>query len=472
MTMRRNIPFLIIILVFISCQKDLHYPAMRNNETNPYLTRVKNQLEQQIPSSIRNEVNYSKAALTRINNDSILLLRIPFTNKKFNSDFVLIETDKPGNIIKGKIITIKRMLNSDQPYRFDGSIKIRSLKGDTEILSGITNGYIDAFNISSYQSRSKSLSIHIIPDEQPTYVTMPGIIIFGTSSGGSISYSDWYNLQMMVSGSINSFYSDLNSNPNAYYSMAGTANGGSFGGSSGSTTNYANGNNYGNNPYGVYTEDPRLVDFESNLLRVINLERYLKCFENIPDDGATCSIELFADVPVDSDPMVGFNTQTGSPGHTFLQLHKQNGQYSVTQNIGFYPASQLKTLLTTAPIEGVFADNQYHEFNASIKMSLAAEQFKSLISKTIDLGKRVKYDIDEYNCSDFALEVFNFARKGNELEIPRLDIPGAATSYGSNTPQGLYLKLKQMKNKDGPEASRITFPQVKGWVGSSKGSCN
>src|SRR5690606_22984968 len=112
------------------------------------------------------------------------------------------------------------------------------------------------------------------------------------------------------------------------------------------------------------------------------------CFKNIPDDGATCSIELFADVPVDSDPMVGFNAQTGSPGHTFIQLHKQNGKYRVTQNIGFYPASQLKTLLTTAPIEGVFADNQHHEFNASIKMSLSAEQLKSLILQMIDLAKR------------------------------------------------------------------------------------
>ena len=37
-------------------------------------------------------------------------------------------------------------------------------------------------------------------------------------------------------------------------------------------------------------------------------------------------------------------------------------------------------------------------------MSLSAEQ--SLISKMMDLGKWVKYDIDEYNCSDFSLEVF------------------------------------------------------------------
>src|SRR5690606_38714654 len=137
--------------------------------------------------------------------------------------------------------------------------------------------------------------------------------------------------------------------------------------------------------------------------------------------------------------------------------HKQNGQYSVTQNIGFYPASQLKTLLTTAPVDGVFEDNQHHEFNASLKMILSSEQFKLLISKMSDLRKRVKYDIDEYNCSDFALEVFNFARKGKELELPKLDIPGAATNQGSNTPQGLYLKLKQMKDTNNSEASNVTF---------------
>ena len=224
--------------------------------------------------------------------------------------------------------------------------------------------------------------------------------------------------------------------------------------------------------YGTNTEDPRLVDFETNIRTIINLESYLKCFENIPDEGATCSIEIFADVPVDSDPMVAFNFQTGSPGHTFIQIHKQNGAYGVTQNIGFYPASQLKTLLTTAPIEGAFVDNQHHEFNASIKMSLSVEQLKSLLLKTIELGKRVKYDMDDYNCSDFSLEVFNFARKGNELALPKFNIPGIEPTHGSNTPQGLYLRLKQMKDTNDSEAAMITIPQVKGWVGSSKGSCN
>ena len=78
-----------------------------------------------------------------------------------------------------------------------------------------------------------------------------------------------------------------------------------------------------------------------NIILVVLLTVYnvTGCFENIPDEGAICSIELFADVPVNSDPMVGFNLQTGSPGHTFLQLHKQNGKYGVIQNIGFYPAS-------------------------------------------------------------------------------------------------------------------------------------
>lgn len=86
------------------------------------------------------------------------------------------------------------------------------------------------------------------------------------------------------------------------------------------------------------------------------------------------------------------------------------------------------------------------------------------------LSKFVRYDIDDYNCTDFALEVFNSVRS-SALDIQKMDIPGAMAPQGSNTPQGLYLTLQQMKQASGPEANNIWVSQYQGSAGSSSGPC-
>jgi len=42
---------------------------------------------------------------------------------------------------------------------------------------------------------------------------------------------------------------------------------------------------------------------------------------------------------------------------------------------------------------------------------------------------------------------------------------------GTSTPQGLYIKLQEMKQAGGPQAANINIPLV-GWVGQSGGPCN
>lgn len=226
-----------------------------------------------------------------------------------------------------------------------------------------------------------------------------------------------------------------------------------------------------NKDYSVIS-DVLLVDFEPNEnLSPIDINTYLKCLSKIPDGGSTCSIEIFSDIPVDKDPNKLFNWQTQSPGHTFLQLKKTNGNQSVMQNIGFYPLTGWKTILTTAPIDGKFVDNGEHEFNASLKMNLTPEELRKALDEINYLSGFVKYDIDDFNCTDFALEVFNSARISNPLEIPKYDIPGGMAPDGTNTPQGLYNKLKSMQ-QSGIESENITIPGVKGFVADSNGPCN
>jgi hypothetical protein len=128
-------------------------------------------------------------------------------------------------------------------------------------------------------------------------------------------------------------------------------------------------------------------------------------------------------------------------------------------------------VLTTAPIKGKFVDNGEHEFNAGLKMSVTPEELKKTLSRISYLGKFAKYDIDDYNCTDFALDVFNQTRISNAIEIPRYNIPGGMAPYGTNTPQGLYNKLKILKQQGG-EGVGINIPGVKGWVSNSTGACN
>lgn len=170
-------------------------------------------------------------------------------------------------------------------------------------------------------------------------------------------------------------------------------------------------------------EDTELVDFEFvENLSPIDITKYLKCFSNIPDEGSICSIEILVDIPVDNHPNRLFNYEQGSPGHTFLQITKTNGNQSVTQNIGFYPNATWKMLLAE-PVQSKIVDNGEHEFNASLKMNITSEQLNNTLNYITNLATH-DYDIDDYNCTDFALEVFNQSRVGNPIEIQKGPIPG------------------------------------------------
>jgi hypothetical protein len=140
------------------------------------------------------------------------------------------------------------------------------------------------------------------------------------------------------------------------------------------------------------------------------------------------------------------------------------------QNIGFYPVTDWQSIITTAPVNGKFVDDGNHEFNASIKMSITPANFKSILTEIRYLARFIKYDVDEYNCTDFAMDVFNKIRS-NKLEVPMIHIPGGIAPSGTRTPQGLYLKLQQMKRAGDVEAANITIGSFKNWVADSDGPC-
>jgi hypothetical protein len=127
---------------------------------------------------------------------------------------------------------------------------------------------------------------NLATEAPPQYKELPEVIVVGTRTGGGMSYGDWLFLQ--------SFFGDGSGGACGWYSSAYGTGGGD-----------ANGD-------GVVRKDaPLLVDFEyQDTKPAIDIKKYLECFSAIPDEGATCTIEILADIPVDGDPSKFFNWQT------------------------------------------------------------------------------------------------------------------------------------------------------------------
>ena len=451
--MRHLIFILISLTVLISCQKEINI----QNESAAYLQNIEAALKDSINNDDYRVLDFSRAVLTSIKDDEALVLRIPFKNKIIRNDFVLLQLEKNGAIKRGKIIHLdggERLINTsgNKAYRFDGNIKISSLDRKFKMQSEIVNGFISAFHP---QERGASLGG---VEELPEVV----IICGGNSSGGGISWSDWMSL-MSLFNDINyfSYYSNMDG------SGGGVGGGGGSGGSGGSSGSNNNSNG------GISTTSSIHIDYDSYVSRpAIDIAKYLNCFGSVPDGGANCSITIYTDIPVNGDPSEFFNWQTGSPGHTFLSFSKSNLGQSVQQVFGWYPSQSWEAMATPAPIDGKFVDDAGHEFNASLTISVTPQQLQSAITEVLYLSHSIKYDVDEYNCTDFALEVFNIVRDPrNVIEIPMYDIPGGMAPNGTATPNGLYDKLKDMKAANGADASNINLPLI-GWAGNGHGACN
>ncbi|HEV7333126.1 MAG TPA: hypothetical protein VGN63_18975 [Flavisolibacter sp.] len=432
-------------LLFLSCKKE------QERQPNSYLERVKAGLKDSMVLLDYQELDFRRAIFSGVDSIQLYFLRVPFRGKAVENDFVIVETTRQGLIKRGKVIRLEGGVveEGSGPSRksaFQGNISIFSLNRRPILNSPIRNGYIESF----HNRRAHRTAVH-----EPENI-LPEVIIVYTKPGDyTYSYSTWYML--------NSFASAIDGNSGGYYGSSGGGNYGSdgyFGGGGGTGGSYGGGGNM------------IQVDVETQgELDPIDVEKFIKCFDGIPDAGSTCSIEIMTDIPIDSDPSKLLDYNSGSPGHVFINIRKSNSTQTVSQNIGFYPKSGWKTALTNAPIEGKFVDNSNHEFNASLKMNLSPENFRSTLMEVLYLARSIKYDIDEYNCTDFALDVFNKTRS-YKLQIPLYQIPGGMTAAGTRTPQGLYNKLKQMKVSGDPEASNITIGVVKAWAGNSTGPCN
>ena len=446
--MKKQLFILFSIFVFIASCKKESTPQIVDNLL-PEI--IKSYLKDSLSTNDFKALDFTSSTVCNYNGGTSIYI-IPFVNNQRTQNFVAVKIINAENIYQAKIIEL--IANNDERSgpkirSFNGSISIQSLDRRTVMNSPIVNGYISSW----HQVKMEAVEREEIAIVQ--VVDLPDVVMVAylPTSGYGISTSELLNMSAILGGGSwggNSYYQGIN-----YFSKGGGNGGGVGGGVSKAPST------------------PVKIDFETgNENPAIDIAKYLKCFGNVPDAGSKCTIRILTDIPVDSDPSTFFDYTTGSPGHTFIQITKATESQSVQQNIGFYPVTGWKTFTTPAPVDGKLVDNAGHEFNASLSMNLSPQDFQSVLTHISYLSRFIKYDIDDYNCTDFALDVFNYRRGGNQLAIPKYDLPGGQAPAGTSTPQGLYQKLDEMKKQGGADANKIVIPGVKGFAGESHGPCN
>lgn len=211
----------------------------------------------------------------------------------------------------------------------------------------------------------------------------------------------------------------------------------------------------------------------------VNIDKMLDCFNNVSNVNAHYNVKIYVDIPDNNDP--NDMVEWLNPGHVFIRLEKVNGVEKVDQTFGFYPEKGSSSL-TCNPVNSIVVNNgnslsnSQHEYNASLLMNnISQSDFQTLINKVSSISSN-NYDLNDYNCAHYALEIINSIRGTSLISEPmswNMYVPPG--SYipieFSASPGGLYKKLKSMKDNNDPEANNIEQGVVKKGT-TSNGECN
>lgn len=173
----------------------------------------------------------------------------------------------------------------------------------------------------------------------------------------------------------------------------------------------------------------------------VSLLDLLKCFNAVGDANASYSISLCADLPKNDDASWLYKPGYGV-GHAFITMTKSDGVSTVTKSFGFYPSISVLSL-TTGPVGSKMNDNGSHDYDAKITQSTDAAAFLTALAQAVYLAGHNSYDLDEYNCTNYAVEVFNIVRPPSNTIVINDWIYGVK-NFGQ-TPNGLYNKLSALK---------------------------
>jgi hypothetical protein len=153
------------------------------------------------------------------------------------------------------------------------------------------------------------------------------------------------------------------------------------------------------------------------------------------------SITIAADVPDNNRPHKVYVKQ--EPGHVFVILEQKDTvtAKTIAQVWGFYPVRPVSSILFKN-VRCELNDNSKRKYDASITRELTKTEFDIIRTKAVELAKK-KYNINKYNCYDYAIELFNAIPGIEKLPVTHVKFPFIFGRGGS--PCGLYRDLLRLK---------------------------
>ncbi|HPG11772.1 MAG TPA: hypothetical protein PLU37_09595 [Chitinophagaceae bacterium] len=168
------------------------------------------------------------------------------------------------------------------------------------------------------------------------------------------------------------------------------------------------------------------------------LEETLKCFNPL-NKNAEYSITLCADIPDNNQPdRVHVRSETG---HVFIVLTKIQQSDTTHCVFGFYPRRPASSLIFKN-VRSEILDNSEREYNISVFKQLDETSFMKTLNTAIELAKK-KYNLNKYNCYDYAIDIFNEVAGTNKLPKNHINFSFIFGKGGSSC--SLYADLKQLK---------------------------
>jgi len=168
------------------------------------------------------------------------------------------------------------------------------------------------------------------------------------------------------------------------------------------------------------------------------LEFVLPCFDTENNQNGYHDVTIYVKQPVPNSTEI--STGLGDAGHTFIELTQALNGNIVRQYIGLYPADD-DVSPNNPLVDGIFIDDSEEEYDVSLKVELSPEQFNNIIDYLMSFGELneyggitdvdPEYDLNEFNCSDFGLDIMNLS----DIQIP--DSTGEwGGEYGYDLGQG------------------------------------
>ena len=455
--MKNTIYCCYLLLFFLTaCRKSNIDPSIHLPFTQVYTDSVQAWLKKHISSYDYGQIDFKRTVCSP--QGAHWFWKLPLKSKSPFTDFLLLQSDTIGHVDKGRWFHLSnlRQING----LVNGDIEMRSPDNKNRVQSKITNGYIDYLHPRFYCTMLKAES-H--PDP---YDELQEVIVVAYRPGVNQVYS--YSTFILFQNMLADIGAGGNGNSAVYsYGGAGAVSGTGSGSADAGYADPVTGT-------AIYPgTDITLAIEKSAYLPAIDVDAWLRCFNTIPDEGASFSVSICADLPVDDDPSVNVNLYTGATGHCFLQLQKSNGAQSITQVLGFTAQNALSALVQAdAFVPSKIVDNGGHKYDASITMRLNASAFTTIMENIRQLSGTMPYSITRYDCLDFDLAVVNAVRGNAPLVLPTVTQQGNAFSYIS-TGERFYNYLYDMKMGGSPEAANIWLGGGAGvFAGNSHGPCN